>query len=819
MTENNFLTKALNETVMTRRSFLKWSAALGGTAAVAGGLNFGLKAVEKAAAASDEQVMTVGCYHNCGGRCVLGAVVKDGTVTRLVPDPTKEEDPLRNPRAIPCLRGRSQIRRVYAPERLKYPLKRVGKRGEGKWERISWDEALDTIASEMKRIKEKYGNEAFYNNYAWGVNWLGPDSQGLIQRLLRLFGGYVDYYGTYSEAAYGQAVPHITGGYSGNSADDVLNSKLVVLIGDNSVVTRAGGDNGGYWFMKAAENGTKFIIIDPIMTDTVMGTQAEWVPINPGTDCALIAALSYVMIKEDLYDKEFMATHAVGFDEDTLPEGAPPNSSWVSYVMGKGPDQTAKTAEWAAKITGIPATRIENLAREIASVKPCAIIQSWGIQRRAYGEQAVRAVPILAAMTGNFGVRGGNPGLIPGGAGFPISGIPVPPNPVKLSIPCYLWTDFIYRGTEMTAEKDGVRGESVAWGANTGSSASEDTAAKRLPVNMKFMWNDGGNTIINQHGDVNRTIEILKDDTMLEFIVATDVAMTPSTMFADIVLPETTGFEADNIITGEGHGMKGNHSWVMFNHKVIEPMYEAKDNLWVAEQLADRLGIGEEFREGRKTREDWIKDIIASAQANVPDFPSYEEFKKVGIFKLTHGEPFVAFAEFHDDPEGHPLGTASGKIEVYSSFLASLNNDEIPPLPIYIPEWEGVSDPLRGKYPLMMMTTHYVARAHSTFDNVDILQEAHPQSIWINELDAKKRGIKNGDLVRVFNDRGEVHLPAFVTNRIRPGVTNMPQGAWYTPNEKGVDTRGCGNVLTTHRATPYAKGFAAHTNLVQVEKL
>lgn len=818
MSENNFLTKALNETVLTRRSFLKWSAALGGTAAVAGGVKFGLKTMESAAAASAEEVKTVGCYHNCGGRCILGAVVKDGAVVRLVPDPTVQEDPT-NPRAIPCLRGRSQTRRVYAPERLKYPLKRVGKRGEGKFERITWDEALTTIADQMKRIKEKYGNEAFYNNYAWGVNWTGPDSQGAIQRTLRLFGGYVDYYGSYSEAAYGQVMGFITGGYAGNSADDIVNSKLVVLFGDNSVVTRAGGDNGGYWMMKAAQNGTKFIIIDPIMTDTVTGTQAEWVPINPGTDVAFIAAMANVMVKENLYDKEFMATHAAGFDEDTLPKDAPANSSWMAYIMGKA-DGIEKTPEWAAPITGIPATQIASLAREIASVKPCAIIQNWGAQRRAYGEQISRAVPVLAAMTGNFGISGGNCGLVQNGAYFPMSGIPVPPNPVKLSIPCFMWTDFVYRGSEMTAEKDFVRGESVAWSAGAGSSATDNNAAKKLPVSMKFMWNDGGNTIINQHGDINKTIKILQDETMLEFIVATDIAMTPSTMFADIVLPETSGFEADNIITGEGHGMKGNHAWVLFNHKVIEPMYEAKENLWVAEQLAEKLGLGDAFREGHTTRDDWMRDMVASTQKSIPDFPSLEDFKKVGIYKMPGGKPTVAFEEFRKDPVANPLGTATGKIEVYSPPIAAMNKpEEMPAIPKYVPEWEGVGDPLREKYPLQMMTTHFVARAHSTFDNVKSLQEAHPQAIMINPLDAKARGLKNGDMVRVFNDRGEVHLPALVSNRIRPGVTNMPQGAWYTPDAKGIDTRGCGNVLTSQRPTPYAGGFTAHTNLVQVEKL
>lgn len=821
MTQNNFLTKTLNDTVMTRRSFLKWSAAIGGTAALAGGVDFGLKTIEGAVAAGEEQTLTVGCYHNCGGRCILATKVKDGTILRIVPDPTPAADETPEvPRAIPCVRGRSQIRRVYAPDRLKYPMKRVGKRGEGKFERISWEEALDTIANEMKRIKDAYGNEAFYFNYAWGVTWNGPDGSSIIQRLLSMFGGYVGYYGTYSEAAYGVAMPYITGGYAGNSADDVVNSKLVLLLGDNSLVTRAGGDNGGYWYMKAAQNGTKFIVVDPIMTETVAATQAEWIPINPGTDVALIAAMAYVMVKENLYDKEFMDTHTAGFDESTLPEGAPRNSSYMAYLMGKGYDKVEKTPEWAAAITGIPAERIANLAREIASIKPCAIIQCWGPQRRAYGEQFVRAVPILAAMTGNFGIPGGNTGQLPGGGYCPMGGIPVPPNPVQVSIPCFMWPDFVTRGTEMTVEKDYIRGASTGWSANAGdTTTTQENKNLRLKSNMKFMWNHGGNCIINQHADVNYTRKVLEDDSKLEFIVTVEVGNTPSTMYSDIVLPGTTGFEVDNIITGEGHGIKGNHAWALFNHKVIEPMFEAKDDVWIAEQLADRLGFGDKFRDGHLTREDWLREMVAGAQASVPNFPSLEEFKQKGFFKLPGGKPFVAFEAFRADPEANPLGTATGKIEIYSPVLANLKNDEIPPIPTYIPEWEGVSDPLREKYPLMMMTTHFVARSHSTFENVDILREAHPQCLWINTLDAEERGIKNGDMVKVYNDRGVVHIPAYVTNRIRPGTTNMPQGAHFTPNADGVDIRGCGNTLTNYRPTPMAKGFTAHTNLVQVEKL
>lgn len=808
MTEKNFLTKVITESALSRRSFLKWSAALGGTAALAGNLAYGLKAVEQVAAASPAtpaQVETVGCYHNCGGRCILGAVVQDGTITRLVPDPTPStaEDVLYNPRAIPCQRGRSQIHRVYAAERLKYPMKRVGKRGSGQFQRITWTEALDTIAAQLNRIKGQYGNSAIYMHYASGVGWTGPQGRNPLARAMVLFGGYQGYYNSYSTACYGSVLPYITAA-AGNTTDDVLNSKLVVLFGDNSVVTRAGGDNAGYYYIKAKQAGAKFIVIDPLYTDTALATDAQWIPINGGTDVALIAALAHVMVTENLYDKDFMSTHAVGFDEDTLPKGAAPNTSFMAYIMGKSDDAIEKTPAWASQITGIPVNTIVQLARDMALTKPCAMFQGWGWQRRAQGEQPVRALPILAAMTGNFGLSGGGPGLRPTGATFKITAAPpVPANPIKTTFPVFKWPDYVTRGTEMTSGPlDRIHG------------------GDKLASNMKFMWNFGGNTIINQHADINGTTKMLQDDTKLEFIVTVDVQLTPSAKYSDILLPDTTGFEAEAIITGEGHGEKGNHAWVLLNHQVIQPMYEAQPSLWVAEQLANRLGLGDAFRAGHTTAEDWENDIVASAKMNYPDFPSLADFRKTGIYKTSSKTPVIAFAAFSKDPVANPLKTPTGLIEIYSPFLASQNDPKmIPAIPKYIPEWEGVSDPLRSKYPLLMSTTHWVGRSHSTFDNVDYLREAHPQCLWINPVDAAPRGIKHGDMVKVFNDRGEVHLPAFVTNRIKPGSTNMPQGGWYTPDANGVDTRGCGNVLTKYEPTPFAKGNPQHTNLVQVEKI
>lgn len=807
MSDNDIVKKTITDTALNRRSFLKWSAALSGTALLASGaggsLTSGLKQTQVAAAAAESKVLTTSCYHNCGGRCILKAEVKDGTVMRLLPDTDPDEDPLNNPRAIPCVRGRSQIHRVFSAERIKYPMKRVGTRGEGEFERITWEEALDTIASEMMRIKEEYGNEAFYYHYASGQIGGGIDmtykGTGPFGRLMHMFGGYVNFYGTYSSACYGAVVPYITGSSADNSADDLMNSKLVVLWADNPMVTRNGGKGEGYHHLMAKENGTKYIVVDPRMTDSVIALEADWVPINPGTDVALISALAYVMIEEDLYDKDFVATHTAGFNEDNLPEGAPANSSWMAYVMGDA-DGEAKTPEWAAPITGIPAARIRQLAREMALTKPCAMLQGLGWQRRAYGEQAPRALPILAAMTGNWGVAGGGTGLRRGrGANIAMGSFPAGTNPIEDTISVFMWPDFIKRGKEMTSgPADRIKG------------------ADQLKQNMKFMLNWAGNTLINQHADVNGTTEMLQDDSMLEFILVGDVVMTPSAKFADILLPDCTSFEVDNLLTGNGEGRA---NFAVYSHKLVDPLFEARDVLWIAEQLADRLGFGDDYREGHETREDWLRDMVAAAQEADPDFPSFEDFEEQGIYKVTGKGQVVANQDFVADPEANPLPTETGKIEIFSPYLYAQNDpDEIPAIPKYIPEWEGVSDPLRETYPLMLVGSHSIQRSHSTFDNVDIMQEAHPQVVWINVLDAGKRGIENGDEVRVFNDRGTVILPAFVTPRIRPGVVNIPQGAWYTPDSNGNDIRGCVNTLTKYHPTPFAKGNPQHTNLVEIEK-
>ncbi|MBE3580223.1 MAG: molybdopterin-dependent oxidoreductase [Thermoanaerobacteraceae bacterium] len=793
--------KHLWQKPLPRRKFLGLSAAAAGGAALLGRLT-PLTGIPRAEAAdrSEEKIIPTSCVHNCGGRCYLRAHVRDNVVVRFSSDQEGPDSP-ELPQARACLRGRAQRQRLYHPDRLKYPMKRVGKRGEGKFERISWEEALDTIARELTRIRDTYGNEAIYLNYATGIYgqisqaWITPAFGGALKRFFNMFGGFLEYYNTYSTACYSFTAPYTYGSVEGVSPDNLLYSKLIVLFADNTAETRLGGANYHYYLRQAKEKGARIIVVDPRYTDTAANVADEWIPIRPTTDNALLAALAYVIIMENLHDQAFLDKYCLGFDEEHMPPGVPPGNSYKSYVLGLGEDKTPKTPEWAEAITGVPRDTIIKLARQIATIKPCCLIQGWGWQRHAYGEQPVRGLPILAAMTGNIGIKGGGPGLYYSGQGVSVAWMPAGENPVKAAIPCFMWTEAIERGHELTAA-DGVRG------------------VDRLPTDIKVVWNYASNTLINQHADVNRTAQILADETKCELIVVHDVFLTPSARFADILLPDVTHFEREDIVTfGSGIG------YAIYYQKVVDPPHECRGVYWVCSELAKRLGFGDRYTEG-KTEEDWLRYIVEETRKANPDFPTFEEFRRRGIYKVVPKEPIIPYKKQIEDPVNNPFKTPSGKIEIFSPRLWAMNKPkEIPAIPKYVPAWEGPEDPLREKYPLQCIGPHYKRRVHSTFDNVPWMEEAARQELWINPEDAAKRGIKNGDRVKVFNDRGATITYAKVTPRIMPGVVALPQGAWWTPGPDGVDTRGCINVLTKYHPTPLARGNPQHTNLVEVVKL
>ncbi|EPE7489067.1 selenate/tellurate reductase subunit YnfE [Cronobacter universalis] len=803
---------------VSRRHFLT-ATSLGGLALAAGGvtLPFGFSRIAAAVGTSvnppEDKVVWGACSVNCGSRCALRLHVRDDTVWRVETDNTGL-DTYGDHQVRACLRGRSIRRRINHPDRLNYPMKRVGKRGEGKFARISWDEALDTITNSLKKTVARYGNEAVYINYTSGV--VGGNITrsspyaSLVARLMNCYGGFLSHYGTYSTAQIAAAMPYTYGSNEGNSTSDIVNSKLVVMFGNNPAETRMSGGGITYHLEQARERSrARMIVIDPRYTDTAAGREDEWIPIRPGTDAALVSALAWVMITEDLVDQPFLDRYCVGYDEKTLPAGAPANGHYKAYILGEGEDGIAKTPAWAARITGIPQERIVKLAREIAGARPAYICQGWGPQRQANGELTSRAIAMLPILTGNVGIHGGNSGARESTYTITIERMPVLENPVKTQISCFSWTDAIARGPQMTAFADGVRGK------------------EKLDVPIKFIWNYAGNTLINQHSDINRTHEILQDDTRCETIVVIENFMTSSARYADILLPDLMTVEQEDIIPND---YAGNMGYLIFTQPATSAKFERRPIYWIMSEVAKRLGpdVYQRFTEGR-TQAQWLHYLYAKMRARDPQLPDYETLKQQGIYKRQDpAGHYVAYQDFRDDPDAHPLKTPSGKIEIYSAALARiaqtwrLREDEtISPLPVYASTFEGWDSPARRDYPLQLFGFHYKARTHSTYGNIDVLQAACRQEVWINPIDARARGIENGDRVRVFNARGEVRLEAKVTPRIMPGVSAMGQGAWHHADMHGdrVDHGGCVNVLTTQRPSPLAKGNPQHTNLVQIAKI
>lgn len=838
-------------TDISRRSFMKWSGAVAGTATLVGTATYlGMPGQAQADGRADvDKTVWSACTVNCGSRCPVRLQVKDGTIVRVLSDNTGD-DKLGSQQVRACVRGRSIRHRIYNPDRLKKPMKRKAgtKRGDGEWEEISWNQALDEIAEKMKQIKSDYGNEAFYIQYGTGTlgatmacSW--PPDGTAFARLMNTWGGYLDHYSDYSTTEITQAYPYFYGGWiSGNSLDDARNSKLQVMFGNNPLETRMSG--GGQTFVTQQTKKQSLvptIIIDPRLSDTAVALGDEWVPLRPGTDAALIAGMIHVMLKEKLHDQAFLDKYCIGFDEQHMPAGAPKNASYRSYIEGKGPDGVEKTPQWAADICGVPASRIITLARKIAGAKPCTISQGWGPQRHANGENTARAIFLLAAVTGNIGIPGGGTGGREGAPGLPISqpfnyGITNPSNKI---ISVFSWLDAIEHGPEMDTFNSGV-GEKPGPGVRAIKVPVDD---KGVPTNtkleqpIKMLWQYGSNSLVNQTGDNNRSVEILRDDSKCELIVVCDIQMTVSARYADYVLPGTSAAEEFDLHPGENASPM---AYGILSEQAIEPLGEAKSVFDICTELAQRLGTEQKFTEG-KTREQWLRQAVEETRKEDPDIPDYDTWKKMGLYRKYAG-PVVPLADFRKDPVANKLDTPSGKIEIYSSRLAAmaekwtfdkfrpkLEGDVLKPLPEFVATWEGaVEAKTNEKYPLQMIGHHYKQRTHSSYGNVDWMKEAHPQSIWINPIDAEERGIKNGDQVFVYNERGTVRIEAKVTPRIAPGVTSLPQGAWYDPSgterpsganpDKPVDIAGSVNTLTSHHPSPLAKGNAVHTTLVQVVK-
>lgn len=802
----------------SRRSVLTWSTIAAGAAGLTTLAERGAPHATADAAGDPSDITTVwnACTVNCHSRCPVRVQVKDGVAVRILPDNRGDDSTLGMHNILACVRGRSIRRRAYSPDRLKRPMKRREgtQRGDGEWEEISWEQAFDEIAARLRDTINTYGNEALYANAGTGTNGGNIIHNRLVKRFFEAVGGSLQNLRNYSFPALTQATKYQfgDGGVKTNSTHDAVNTQLQVLFGENYISNRMSGGGEMYTRQQTKKaTGHKTIVIDPRYTDTAQNIGDEWIPIRPGTDAALIASMIHVMVDEALHDQEFLDRYCVGFDEATLPPGAPPNSSYRSYIEGRGPDGVDKTPEWAADITGIPATTIRRLAREIATTKPCAISSGWGLQRQANGENQTRAIYTLAAVTGNIGISGGGTGGYPATLANPIVDLPAIEPQITAAIPVFKWSDAVDRGAELTAIRDGVEN------------------ADRLHQPIKFMINFASQLLLNQHADLNRIVELLRDDTKLETLVVIDTHMTPAARYADYLLPDAMSLEQDDLVRSHDCGDQG---FAIYAQAAITPPGEAMSVYDMFVGILDSLdpSMSYRFTEGR-TQKEWVSEIYRLSRDEHPELPEEEEFARQGVYQYMNRNGYtVPLKDFREDPDAHPLDTPSGKIEIYSATLADMaqtwefpkpeKGERITALPEYVETWEGVEDARAStEFPLQVTSYHMKGRTHSSYGNVDWLKEAHPDHVWINPIDARARGIETDDTIEISGKRGKIISTAFVTERMMPGVIAVPEGGWYTPDENGVDQGGCISTLTSLTPTPLAKGNAQMTIIGEVRRV
>jgi anaerobic dimethyl sulfoxide reductase subunit A len=354
----------MDKTALTRRCFLKWSALLGTSAMTMPALGElidpagpGGDIPPTAGAAQDTAVKIIraGCpSHNCGGRCLLRISVQEGKIVRIETD-DRPTDTIADPQLRACIRGRAYRKRQYHPDRLQDPLKRTGARGEGKFERVSWDEALEKMSAELKRVKAAYGNSALFVPYGTG-SYSQTNGRQTAQRLLNLFGGSLGGYNNYSWACMANATSTVYGtNVTGNQRQDWVNAKLILMWGWNPAEMRD-GTNTEFFLRKARENGAKIVLLDPRLTMSAVSLADEWIPVRPGTDAAMMSAMAHVMIKDGLIDADFVTTHCLGFDETQMPPAAVGAESYKDYILGTR-DGKPKSPEWAEPIPGFPGKR------------------------------------------------------------------------------------------------------------------------------------------------------------------------------------------------------------------------------------------------------------------------------------------------------------------------------------------------------------------------------------------------------------------------------------------------------------------------------
>ncbi len=690
----------------------------------------------------------------CTAICPLDVTVKQGRITHIS----------NHPEYLCCVQGHAQRASVYDPERLKYPMKRIGERGEGRFERISWDEALDLYAGKIKEIGGRYGNDSILFYSARGT--MGLARLAARTRFVNVLGGMASIWGSLCISNKFLAAPMMYGTMNTESdLDTIHHSKLAILWGygfadSNRRIDFAG--EGMRILMDAREKGTRIVVIDPFFSQTAAKAD-QWIPIRPGTDGAMALAMAHVIINRNLYDSDFVNRHVFGFEE------------FKQHVQ-------KYTPEWAAKITGVPEDVITSLAVEYATQQPSALFPGDGPSRSGRDpSQWVLACGALAAITGSLGKPGTN---ATSGFGFK-KGLGIGDlgaaelNRVSVQVNECQIGDAILSGQALQAD------------------------GRMAPVSLRMLIVHGA-SVVNQTGDSNKIIKALKQ---LDYIICAEQFMTPFARYADLLLPATTVFEGNDV----GYYSQAGHA-IVYSEKCIEPMYECRSDLQMWAAVAERMGVGAQFHSDWKDV-DWIRETL-KASSDVPHLSdvTLERLQKEKVV-FVGPRPFIPFQE--QVQQGKPFPTQSRKIEIYSKQMEAKG---LPPLPTYMDDFENARHPLASKYPLTICTPHSVAWLHSRSNNRWV-NEFYPVDVFINPADASPRGVANGDAVQVFNDRGVIERKAKVSERVPAGVIAMYQGPWFKPGKDGVDRGGGVNTITNDTIDRVGGAGTYNGVLVEVKKV
>lgn len=828
-----------------RRNFLKFSAVAASLPAFSGFGN--LNAVELNNLVKNGEVFTAAHWG------MLKVNIKDGKAVSS--KPYQKVSNIQNPLQY-------YTHDMIYNSRIRYPMVRKSYlenpdspkpelRGKDKWVRVRYEDAIRLVARELKKTRAEKGMQSvFAGSYGWKSSGNVHNSRILLHRFMNLSGGFVGSLGDYSTGASQVIMPHVLGTievYEQQTSWPVVleHSEVVVIWGANPLSTlriawTSTDEQGFKYFEQLKNSGKKVIIIDPIRSESVKYfDNAQWIAPRPNTDTAIMLSMIYHLYVTNNYSKDFIENYTVGFDK------------FLPYLLGKT-DNTPKTPEWAEKISEIPAKKIKQLADMFMS-KRTMFMSGWGMQRAHHGEQVHWTLVTLASMLGQIGLPGGGFGL---SYHYSNGGAPTCKGGVLSGMNSASIGSFNDNG-EFIGTNDGVVDKSGKFvkrtqvqAIGTGQSWLQKSTKYAFPVariadallnpgkvidhngkqitypDIDFIYWVGGNPF-SHHQNTNKLKKAWQKP---RTIVVNDPYWTPTAKMADIVFPTTTEYERNDItMTGDYSNMN-----IAPMKQVVQKYEEARDDYQIFSDLSKAYAknLVMAFTENGKDEFDWIRDFYEGARAQVlsnpdlgVDMKPFDEFwnenTPVSFNSTPESEEWVRYAEFREDPILNALGTPSGLIEIYSETIAGFNYDDCLPHPTWFEpiEWLGMKQKPASFH---MISPHPTDRLHSQLNQTSLRKNyaiANREPIWINTSDAKKLKIKTGDLVRVFNKRGEVLAGAFVTDDIRSGVVRLCEGVWYDPDKNGLCKNGLPNVLTIDiPSSKLSNANISHTALVNIEK-